>query len=162
MSLLARRLCLPRIAVLSLSILLAVPAAAETYGARLELDEVTPIAELLADPQSFAGERVRIEGVVTDVCPKKGCWMTLAEHEGGEALRVKVDDDVIVFPDSAKGRRAAAEGVVVVRTQTREQYLGWARHLAEERGESFDPSTVGDGPHLFVEIQGSGAEIAER
>ena len=45
-----------------------------------------------------------------------GCWMTLApagaagEHPA--TLRLKVEDGVIVFPVSARGRTAVAQGVV--------------------------------------------------
>jgi hypothetical protein len=45
-----------------------------------------------------------------------GCWMTLAPAgvtgDTPATLRLKVDDGVIVFPVSAKGRTAVAQGVV--------------------------------------------------
>jgi hypothetical protein len=47
-----------------------------------------------------------------------GCWMALAPDQttqgakDGSTLMIKVDDGVIVFPVSAKGKRAAAQGVV--------------------------------------------------
>ena len=54
-------------------------------------------------------DRVSIEGVVTAVCEHMGCWMMLApagaagEHPA--TLRLKVEDGVIVFPVSARGRQ---------------------------------------------------------
>ena len=54
--------------------------------------------------------------MVTAVCEHMGCWMTLApagaagEHPA--TLRLKVEDGVIVFPVSARGRTAVAQGVV--------------------------------------------------
>lgn len=56
------------------------------------------------------------------------------ESRDGDHLRVKVDDDVIVFPRDAEGRWAVAEGTVAVQDLTREQYTGWLRHLADEQG----------------------------
>ena len=45
-----------------------------------------------------------------------GCWMTLApDGAAGDkpaTLRLKVDDGVIVFPVSARGRTAVAQGVI--------------------------------------------------
>ena len=102
-----------------LALLLALapgPAAADdtTYGTGVTLDAATPIETVIADPGAFAGKTIRVEGVVTAVCAHMGCWMTLAPAATPEAatLRIKVDDGVVVFPVSAKGRRAVAQGVV--------------------------------------------------
>jgi hypothetical protein len=91
-------------------------AADTTLGSGVTLETATPIADVIAKPASFAGQTVRVEGVVTAVCEHAGCWMTLApagaagEHPA--TLRLKVDDGVIVFPVSARGRTAVAQGVV--------------------------------------------------
>ena len=139
-------------------ILLTFPAwGAETYGSGVTLDEATPIGSILADPEAWDGKRVRVEGKVTEVCPKKGCWMSL--QEGDAAIRIKVEDDVIVFPAAAKDHHAVAEGLVEILPLDREQYTGWLQHLAEERGETFDPASVGDGPYRIVQIRGEGALI---
>lgn len=102
---------------LVIGLALAVPAAApsDTYGTGVSLTEVTPIRQVIERPADFEGKTVRIEGVVTAVCAHMGCWMALAPADGGSAagtVRLKVDDGVIVFPVSAKGRRAEAQGVV--------------------------------------------------
>ena len=41
---------------------------------------------------------------------------------------------------------AVAEGVVEAIPMTRESYVDWLQHLAEEKGKKFDPATVGEGP----------------
>jgi len=64
-----------------------------------------------------------------------------------------------VHPAAAKDHRAVAEGVVEVLPLDRDRYTAWLRHLADERGETFDPATVGDGPYRIVQIRGEGAEI---
>ena len=61
----------------------------------------------------------------------KGCWMELSETKSGSSLRVKVDDGVIVFPVTAKGKLAVAEGVFEATPMTRDQYVAWQAHLAE-------------------------------
>lgn len=89
--------------------------ADRTLGTGVTLDRTTPIADVIATPAAFVGQTVRVEGVVTAVCEHMGCWMTLASAgaaDGGATLRLKVDDGVIVFPVSAKGRTAVAQGVV--------------------------------------------------
>ena len=153
--------------VLAVLTLAALPGIAlgESYGAGVTLAETTSIAKILADPDAYVGKTVRIEGRVLEVCPKKGCWMELSEDPEGKRparLRVKVEDDVIVFPVTAEGKLAVAEGVVEAIPMTREQYTGWLAHLAEERGEKLDPATVGEGPFRILQIRGTGARIEAR
>jgi Domain of unknown function (DUF4920) len=138
-----------------------VQAGDKTYGAGVKTAETTSMAKILADPDAWVGKKVRIEGKVVDVCPMKGCWMELEEANGGAKMKVKVDDGVIVFPVDAKGKLAVAEGVVESIPMTRERYVAWLEHLAEEKGEKLDPATVGDGPYRIFQIKGAGAEIAE-
>ena len=151
-----------RFAVATIMVLLCSPLAAATvrsFGEPLSADlEVTAIATIVADPDPWVGKRVRIEGEVSGVCQKQGCWLELASPEN-TALRVKVDDGVIVFPQDAVGRRATAEGEVEILELTREKYTSWLEHLAEETGEEFNPDAVGDGPYRIVRLRGLGAEI---
>jgi len=62
-------------------------------------------------------------------------------------------------PISARGHHAVAQGSVEIKEMTAEQWEGWQRHLVEEQGGEFDPSTVGDGPYRLVQVRGTGAEI---
>lgn len=145
--------------LLSLLALPAMPAAGAEYGKGVTVAEATPIAKILADPDAYVGKTVRIEGKVLDVCPMAGCWMELAEEGGKERLKVKVDDGVIVFPMTAKGKLAVAEGTLEAIPMTREKYVEWLKHLAEEKGETFDVATVGDGPFRILQIKGTGARV---
>jgi hypothetical protein len=146
-------------------LLAAVPllAAEETvYGTGVKLDETLKISVLLADPDRYAGQKVRVEGTVTDVCSMQGCWMELEESPQAR-VRCKVDDGgAIVFPISAKGKAGRAEGTVETIPMSRGDYVTWQKHLAEERGQAFDPSAVGDGPFRIVQIRCTGAEVVSR
>lgn len=142
-----------------LALPIGLQAAEKTYGSGVTLTETTSVAKILADPEAYVGKRVRIEGQVVDVCPMKGCWMELAEQDGGARLRIKVDDGVIVFPVDSKGKLAVAEGTVESIPMSRDRYVDWLKHLAEEKGQAFDPSTVGKGPFRVVQIRGLGARI---
>lgn len=131
----------------------------ETFGAPLtEGLEITPIEEIVGDPGVWEGRHVRISGQVEGVCAMQGCWMDLVSSED-VTLRVKVDDGVIVFPPQAIGHRATAEGLVEIVDMTRERYVAWLRHAADEEGREFDTASVGDGPYRIVRLRGLGAEI---
>ena len=150
-----------RRSILFLALALAVVPglAAKEYGQGVKVAETTSMAKILADPDAWVGKRVRIEGQVMDVCPMAGCWMELQEADGVSKLRVKVEDGLIVFPVTAKGKLAVAEGTVEAIPMTREKYVAWLEHLAEERGQRFDASTVGEGPFRILELKGEGARI---
>lgn len=94
---------------------LVVPVSAEEkkLGDGVTLKEATPIASLTANPADFVGKTVRIDGVATDVCTHMGCWMAVAPEgqPNGATVRLKVEDGVIVFPVSAKGKHVSAQGV---------------------------------------------------
>ena len=82
-------------------------------GAGVTLKDSTPIAALAKTPADFVGKTVRIDGVATAVCTEMGCWMAVAPEgdTSGTTVRLKVEDGVIVFPVSAKGKKVSAEGV---------------------------------------------------
>ena len=82
-------------------------------GAGVTLKDSTPIAALAKAPTDFVGKTVRIDGVATAVCEEMGCWMAVAPEgdTSGVTVRLKVEDGVIVFPVSAKGKKVSAEGV---------------------------------------------------
>lgn len=87
----------------------------ETLGKGVTLTEATPLKALFETPEKFVGKTIRIDGVVTAVCQEMGCWMALGESAQAEnSVRLKVTHDgKIVFPISAKGKMASAEGVFV-------------------------------------------------
>jgi hypothetical protein len=97
-------------ATLFTAVLTAGEDTGTTYGAGVTLSVATPIASLIATPADYVGRKVRVDGVVTAVCEHMGCWMELQDTATDARIRFKVEDGVIVFPVSAKGRRASAEG----------------------------------------------------
>ena len=82
-------------------------------GTGVSLKEPTPIKALAERPREFVGKSVRVDGVATAVCSHMGCWLAVAAQDDptGPTVRLKVDDGVIVFPMSAKGKTVSAEGV---------------------------------------------------
>jgi hypothetical protein len=89
-------------------------AGAETFGKGVSLNDATPLTSVIATPSTYEGKTVRVEGVVTSVCEEMGCWLALAptDTRGDKTLIIQVEHGVVVFPMSARGRRAAAEGIV--------------------------------------------------
>jgi hypothetical protein len=102
-------------AVLACAVVTVAAAAGdEKLGKGVTLTDATPIKALYETPEKFVGKTIRIDGVVTAVCAEMGCWMALAESDTSEQpVRLKVEHAAgIVFPISAKGKKASAEGVL--------------------------------------------------
>ena len=129
-----------------------------TYGNGVHLQEITKISDLLATPENYIGKRVKVEGMVLEVCAKRGCWIYLASDRLYEKIQIKVTDGVIVFPMSASGKQARVEGVVEELKMSKDDLIKYKKHLAEEQGRSFDPASIREGEKI-IRIIGLGAEI---
>jgi hypothetical protein len=133
-------------------------AQTEKFGKEISLNEKTKISEITNNPENFVGKTVLVEGEVLEVCPAAGCWMELKSDDEKGKIKIKVRDGDIVFPMSAKGKKALVEGTVYKIELTKEEAIEYYEHLAEEKGVEFDPSTV-TGPVTIYQIKGLGAEI---
>lgn len=148
-----------RVTVLALvALLAAVPAVAATYGKGVTLKETTKISDIYASPDKYVGKAVKVEGVITDVCSKRGCWMLIGSDKEFQTIRFKVEDGVIVIPMEAKGKKGVAEGTLKKIEMTKEEAAEFDKHIAEENGRRFDPKSV-TGPRVLFQLQGTGAVI---
>jgi len=127
-------------------------------GKPLTLKQPVAVQKLLEKPDAYVGKTVQVKGKVTDVCQKMGCWMMIADPDGGKAVRIKVEDGVIVFPKDAPAKTAIAEGKFTKRELTKEQAIAEAQHKAEANGRKFDPSTIKSGVTVY-QIEGTGAVL---
>ena len=130
-----------RFAALAILAIAAGPAAAaapENFGAGVSIKDTTPIERIIAKPSDFEGKTVRVEGTISAVCSEMGCWMALAPDaaKNGATMLIKVDDGVIVFPVSAKGKRAAAQGVVQRVGGDHESHSAAAEHAKAQGKEA--------------------------
>ncbi|MHB8879610.1 MAG: DUF4920 domain-containing protein [Myxococcaceae bacterium] len=145
---------------LTVSLLLAVPAFAadQSFGKKLSDAKAVKLSELLAKPADYVGKTVKVEGLITDVCEKRGCWIKLGGDKEFQTITFKVDDGVISFPMTVKGKRAEAEGVFTKVELTKEQAVARAQHEAEENKRPFDPKSV-TGPTTVYLLKGVGAVV---
>jgi hypothetical protein len=130
------------------------------YGEPLTLTTLTSVSVVAARPDDFVGQTLMMEGVVTEVCDRAGCWMMLAAEDGETTFQIKVDDGVIIFPQEAVGQRARVEGVVEKIERTEEERRERAANYAEMDGVEFDPESI-VGPETTYRLKATGAIIAE-
>lgn len=119
------------------------------FGEEVKLQETIKISTLLENPEKFLEKTVRVEGTISDVCKRKGCWMDLASDKEFQTLKVKVNDGDMIFPLTFKGKYAVAEGTLYKLSFSKEQLIKMKQHQAEEHGTEFDPSTVKKGMTIY-------------
>ncbi|MBI5607785.1 MAG: DUF4920 domain-containing protein [Deltaproteobacteria bacterium] len=135
--------------------------AGDKFGQGVTLSETVSIDALLANPDAYAGKRVRVEGEVEDVCRMRGCWFAMKGEKPGQTMKFKVTDGVMTFPVSAIGKWAVAEGQVRKMPLTLEQTIKVKEHEALEQGQAFDPASVKEAMTL-VRLDGLGAVIRDK
>ena len=131
------------------------------YGEPLSDAKPIRIAELTANPEAFVDQDVKVVGLAEDICPKKGCWVDIVEKQSVEKIRLKVEDDVIVFPVEAKGSEIVAEGTLRRIDLTPKKAVEWRKHEAEERGETYT-APENPKPLTIYQIEGHGAVVSKK
>ena len=74
---------------------------------------------------------VKVEGIILEICSKKGCWMDV-NLGGEETLFVRFMDYGFFMPLDAAGTTAIIEGMAKIEVQT----VRWLKHKAEDAGET--------------------------
>jgi hypothetical protein len=110
----------------------AAQAGPQTLGDPLPAG-ITPVrvGEVVRDAASWDGKKLALEGTVTKMCKKKGCWFELADAAGGPGVLIKSSRYHIFLNQGSEGRRAVAYGEFKREVQD----LAEAQHLAQDAGE---------------------------
>ena len=112
------------------------------YGEALSDGPVFSVEELLSASEKNVGNSVLINGLISEVCPMRGCWIQVEDNNSKESIRIKVADGAIVFPLSSKGKNVIAEGQFSKLVLSEKQAKNWKIHLAAEKGIELDTAKV--------------------
>lgn len=144
--------------IFTITSLTAFAGDGKQYGKKLTLKKTTNVSEILANSEKFVGKKVLIKGTIVDVCKKRGCWMDISSDKEFEKIKVKVEDGVIVFPLTAKGKTASVEGEVYAITSAVEECSNKEDHSGDEHGEECEHSKTKSEKTIY-QIKGLGAVI---
>ncbi|HEX2059336.1 MAG TPA: DUF4920 domain-containing protein [Thermoanaerobaculia bacterium] len=127
-----------------------------TRGAAIDKEAKTvALATVLENPEAYTKDAVVVEGVIAAACTRKGCWMQLAPAaDAKEGVRVTFKDYGFFIPLDAKGMKARAEGVAVVKTLSKAE----ADHLEQEGAKL---TRKADGSALEVSFVANGVELTK-
>jgi len=88
--------------------------------------------DLLAQLSTVDSIQTKVEGTVSAVCKKKGCWMTIVSKESDQEMRVKFKDYGFFVPKDIEGRKVIFEGKAFKDLTS----VADLRHYAEDEGKS--------------------------
>ena len=112
------------------------------YGNHPSKGIIYDVDELLLSASESLGKKLLVNGIITEVCPMRGCWLQIKDYNSDSVIRIKVTDGEIVFPLSAKGKNVIAEGIFTKLELSEKQAKNWKHHLALEKGIELDTSSI--------------------
>ena len=130
-------------------------------GENFESENTLGISSLINNLDNYIDSNVTIKGKIVDVCPMKGCWIELKDFDSDLLIRVKVKDDVIIFPQDSKGYDVIVKGQFTKIEFTEAKAKQWKKHLAEEKGISLldEDIKLEESDLIEFRVNGSGAKI---
>jgi hypothetical protein len=114
------------------------------------------VEKVFAEPAKFADKTVEVKGVIVKSCKKEGCWMEMADKEGGKTVRVTFGDHLFFIPLNSAGMNVRAQGVFKTKTLTKEH----VDHLINDDGATFENRNA-DGTVTEVSFDATGVVLTK-
>ncbi|WP_277111663.1 DUF4920 domain-containing protein [Chryseobacterium taklimakanense] len=101
-------------------------------------------------------ENVVVKAKVTEVCPNKGCWLTL-QTDNNERFFVKMKDYAFFVPTALKGKNVILEGTAEEKTLSVEE----AKHYAEDAKKTQAEIDAITEPQKEIRFMASGIKVVK-
>ena len=115
------------------------------FGKAFTVKEETKISEILGSPEKFVGRKVKVRGIVVNVCPERGCFLNIKGDKKFQELQ---------------GKEAVAEGTISLKVLSVQEQKDMCPVEAKALDRKFDPAKI-KGPMKVVRLEGLGAAIAK-
>jgi hypothetical protein len=83
---------------------------------------------------SSKAENIAVKGIVTGVCPKKGCWVTIKTEDGSDFF-VKMKDYAFFVPTALKGKNVVLEGTAEKKITSVDELKHYAKDAKKSKAE---------------------------
>jgi len=114
------------------------------------------VEKAAAKPAEYADRTVEVSGVIVRSCKKEGCWMEMADKEGGKSVRVTFGDHAFFIPLNSAGMKVRAQGTFKTKVLPKEH----VDHLINDDGAKFDNRNA-DGTVTEVSFDATGVELTK-
>jgi hypothetical protein len=99
------------------------------------MSKAISVGELQKDLKATSKiESVAVRGEVTDVCPKRGCWISVKTDDGASFF-VKMKDYAFFVPTAVKGKNVVLEGSVERKVTSVEELKHYAKDAKKTKAE---------------------------
>lgn len=124
------------------------------FGDTITMDGAVPADQLAAQMQGKDSLKVKLTGVINEVCQKKGCWMTMKIGNEKE-MQVRFKDYAFFVPKNASGKTVVVEGVAFTDTTS----VAELKHYAEDGGKTKEEIAQITQPEINVSFEANGVII---
>ena len=114
------------------------------------------VEKAIAKPDEMEGKTVEVSGVIVRSCKKEGCWMEMADKEGGKSVRATFGDHAFFIPLNSAGLGVRAQGKFNTKVLPKEH----VDHLIKDDGAKFDKINP-DGTVTEVSFEATGVELVK-
>lgn len=128
----------------------------DKYGQISSTEGAVDIAQIPAELEKKGTVTTKIKAKVLDVCPEKGCWLTLAINDSTEAF-VKMKDYAFFAPLAIKGKTIVLDAKASYKTISVEEQ----KHYAEDGNKSQAEIDAIKTPKKEVRLLASGIQVVE-
>lgn len=106
----------------------------DNYGAVVTTDKAIPTEDLPAQLKGDKPVQLKVMGTVTDVCSKKGCWLTLETPDKTKVF-VKMKDYAFFVPVELVGKNIVLEGEAKLKVTSVEELKHYAQDAKKSKEE---------------------------
>ncbi len=125
------------------------------YGEEVKSMDAMSVEQLVKYMDGKQEQNVTLSGKILETCPKKGCWMDIANADG-PAMKVRFKDYGFFVPtDGAEGKTAIMEGRAFRDTMS----VDMLRHYAEDAGKSAEEIAKITEPEEVIAFEATGVII---
>lgn len=124
------------------------------FGDSISVDNAIEAGDVLAQLTGKDSAALKVNGVIEEVCQKKGCWMIM-KLDSNTQMRISFKDYGFFVPKNSAGNTAIIEGYAYKDTTSVEEL----RHFATDAGKSKEEIEKITTPEINISFEASGVVI---
>jgi Domain of unknown function (DUF4920) len=128
------------------------------FGMLIDAKKAMKYDELVPKMANVDSMPAKVTAKVSQVCQKKGCWMTLVSEKGHPPMRVTFKDYAFFMPKDLSGKEVVVQGFAFVETTS----VDVLRHYAEDAGKTKEEIAAITQPKRELSFEAAGVVILDK
>lgn len=128
------------------------------FGTKIDAQNAMSYDDLLTKMSTIDSMPAKVTGKISEVCKKKGCWMTLVSDDATKPdMRVTFKDYAFFMPMDIVGKRVVLDGFALIEVTP----VDVLRHYAEDGGKSKEEIAAITEPKRELAFEAAGVIIVD-